>query len=514
MPMLIYTFVRKFGATVNSLARTAQSTATVSMPMTSYSFVSSYHAYKTIDCSYDQPSNRRRNPAPLFLEAMEKKLRRAESIMHLCFPGVSADDHRFDILLQQQNESHLSDISSLSARFNALDPGATTKVNTDPPELGLDSMVTSKGALNQNERGEYDYFGASSGFNFLRRMSEEFGEISRPRTQNDPSPTAMDPRTENSGMSSAMMVLPGQSRSDSFSENDSSFEDLPTKEKALTLIRFALDDACAILPCVHQPSFYAAVDRIYGLQPEHYTTRDHRFLPLLYVVIALGCLFAKDESSELERKGYTSATEEGYKYFWAARELIDVTDCRDLVSLQAIIFMILFLQCSAKLSTCYAFIGVALRSAIRMGMHRSFHEGFNPVESETRKRCFWIIRKMDIFVGALLGLPLTLSDHDIDQDFPAEVDDENITPHGIKPQAAGHIPLIAASNQDFTLTKIIQKLTKHVYPIKGPHSGGRSVYKVPLSAIKEIERDLQNWEDQLHPVFKPGSNDAPPKLLR
>lgn len=77
---------------------------------------------------------------------------------------------------------------------------------------------------------------------------------------------------------------------------------------------------------------------------------------------------------------------------------MDVTDCRDLTSLQALIHMIMFLQCSAKLSTCYSFIGVALRSALRMGLHRSFSDSFNPIEAEMRRRCFWIIRKMDIFV--------------------------------------------------------------------------------------------------------------------
>ena len=178
--------------------------------------------------------------------------------------------------------------------------------------------------------------------------------------------------------------------------------------------------------------------------------------------------------------------------------------------------MVLFLQCSAKLATCYAFIGVALRSALRMGMHRSFQDSFNPIEAELRKRCFWTIRKMDVFVGAMLGLPLTLSDEEIDQDFPSEVDDENITVDGIKPQAPDRIPLIAATNQDFRLTAIIQRIVKRVYPIKGFQSNeqpGPRAYKVRLSTIKEIEKALEDWEDGLHPMFKPGF-DAPPKLLR
>ena len=195
---------------------------------------------------------------------------------------------------------------------------------------------------------------------------------------------------------------------------------------------------------------------------------------------------------------------------------MDVTDCRDLVSLQALIFMILFLQCSAKLATCYAFIGVAIRCALRMGMHRTFNDSFDPIESEVRKRCFWIIRKMDVMVSAMLGLPLTLSDHDIDQEFPTEVDDEYITLDGIRSQPAGTVSLITAVNHDFRLTNIVCKLVRCVYPVKGFQSGEQEasrLHRVRLSVVKGIESDLKLWEDNLQREFKPG-HETTPKLMR
>lgn len=78
---------------------------------------------------------------------------------------------------------------------------------------------------------------------------------------------------------------------------------------------------------------------------------------------------------------------------------MDVTNCRDLISLQALLFMIMFLQASAKLSTCFSHIGIALRSAVRMGLHRSVPNQFSPIEQETRKRTFWTIKNMDVYVG-------------------------------------------------------------------------------------------------------------------
>ena len=195
---------------------------------------------------------------------------------------------------------------------------------------------------------------------------------------------------------------------------------------------------------------------------------------------------------------------------------MDIADCRDIVSLQAIIFMILFLQSSAKLSTCYAYIGVALRSALRMGLHRSFNDNFNPIEAETRKRVFWVIRKMDTYVGAILGLPHTLNDEEIDQEYPTEVDDEYITEEEILPMPEGQTSVIAGSNAHTRIVQILAKIVLHIYPIKGTQSTGQGnsvTYSVSYAKIREIEKDLRDWLDQLPMGLKPGG-DAPKILVR
>ena len=126
--------------------------------------------------------------------------------------------------------------------------------------------------------------------------------------------------------------------------------------------------------------------------------------------------------------------------------MLDITDCRDLTSLQAIVFITMFLQSSANLSTCFSYIGIALRSALRMGLHRNLAGNFNPIEREERRRIFWVIRKMDTYVSTLLGFPHMLSSDDIDQELPIEVDDEYITKDAVLPMPKGKVSLYAASN--------------------------------------------------------------------
>lgn len=196
---------------------------------------------------------------------------------------------------------------------------------------------------------------------------------------------------------------------------------------------------------------------------------------------------------------------------------MDITDCRDLVSLQAILFMVMFLQSSANLSTCYSYIGIALRSALRMGLHRNISGNFNPIERETRKRVFWIVRKMDTYVSALLGFPRMLSEDDIDQELPIEVDDDYITKDGILPMPVGKTSLYAASNAHTRLMAILAKVIKYIYPTKGLEESVQgsvtASYVISNAKIREIEQDLADWLDKLPMALRPGG-EGTPEVLR
>ena len=194
--------------------------------------------------------------------------------------------------------------------------------------------------------------------------------------------------------------------------------------------------------------------------------------------------------------------------------MIDITDCRDLITLQTLIFIILFLQATAKLSTCYSYVGVALRACCRLGLHRNLNVNFSPIEREERKRLFWLVRKMDSYVGALLGLPQMLSDDDIDQQMPAEVDDEFITKDAILPQPSERFALIRASNAHTRLVGIMKKVVRYIYPIRsGDKSSEGDHYTINHSRIREIEQDLQVWMDHLAVELRP-TDDAPRELGR
>ena len=124
---------------------------------------------------------------------------------------------------------------------------------------------------------------------------------------------------------------------------------------------------------------------------------------------------------------------------------------------------------------------------------------------------FWIIRKLDIYVGALLGLPQMLSNDDIDQEMLIEVDDEYITADAILPMPPGKLSVFTAFNAHTRLVEILVKTVRYIYPIKENNirSKGSQSYVVSHSKIREIEQDLQSWMEALPVPFRPGEETSP-----
>ncbi len=258
-----------------------------------------------LECTYDQPSNRRRNPAPQYTEALEARLHRAEALLKAVLPDIDLNDPTLDLTTPQR----ILPTFKRNATTSGIGASTTnaTKSNTGAEsgdESLLESMVDNTGTLDLDDQGHWDYHGHSSGLIFLRRMREQFGDLFSQELYRGSTPF-FRPR----GMS---QFLDSPRSSESPMDTMSHTQDLPTKEVAKELCSNALDDACTLMRFVHQPTFYSMLDRIYDTQPEQYGNEENRFLPLLYVVMALGCLFAKTEQSKLDLKdGYEGATDQG-----------------------------------------------------------------------------------------------------------------------------------------------------------------------------------------------------------
>ena len=225
-------------------------------------------------------------------------------------PDIDLNDPNFDTAVPQRMRppANLNDrIPSVTAGRPDDGTGKTGSGGDGEKDSLLESMVENTGSLDLDDQGHWDFHGHSSGIVFLRRMREQFGDLMG-ATESRATAFLRTRRAQSQVFESPRSAI-GESPADSNLPNT---HDLPPRESAKQLCSNCLNDACALMRFVHQPTFYASFDRIYNTLPESYGNEENSFLPLLYVVLALGCLFGKDEASNLEQKGYESAIDQGY----------------------------------------------------------------------------------------------------------------------------------------------------------------------------------------------------------
>ena len=190
------------------------------------------------------------------------------------------------------------------------------------------------------------------------------------------------------------------------------------------------------------------------------------------------------------------------RHFIAARQMMDVTNCRDIESLQTLICFILFLMSTARLVTSHTYTGLALTSAIRLGLHSQgpVNDAFTEEEQGERRRVFETIVKMDIYTSSVLGLP-SLTDlpklestlmRDVQLELESSQKDENT--------AVYESLAVAAGAKHLEVLLIIAKTINILYPDrKRPHHPERDgpTFVILTSEIVDLERAFKAWRESL-----------------
>jgi len=232
---------------------------------------------------------------------LETRLQRAEALLKTTLPNVNLNDPNIDTLIQKRQADAKDNISS--------DEKPVEVRNTSDDEAQLKSMIQSTGELELDDSGNWNFNGGSSGIVFMGRMREQFGSLlgdyhgkpflpRLPRPKPPLGPMYDSPR---SAIDSPMDVgIPNTL-------------DLPPRDIALALCVNSLECGCSLMRFVHQPTFYEMFNRMYTIPPENFEDEENRFLPLLYVVLALGCMFHVEplEEHESDATGYRSGIDQG-----------------------------------------------------------------------------------------------------------------------------------------------------------------------------------------------------------
>lgn len=85
---------------------------------------------------------------------------------------------------------------------------------------------------------------------------------------------------------------------------------------------------------------------------------------------------------------------------------------------------------------------------------------------------------------------MLLRDVDITTEFPADVDDENLSSQGISPTLPGELTKISSALALFRVARILSKTLESLYPAK-------SSYQLSLTKLHALSDELDQWSEEL-----------------
>ncbi|PGH15981.1 hypothetical protein AJ80_05357 [Polytolypa hystricis UAMH7299] len=464
--------------------------------------------YKT-ECVFTQVEKKRNPPkGAKYIEGLENRLGRMESLLRLSGLLTEADSGKTDLGVL---EKRLADKSAMAGANPPKPPAPTGQLNpmnsqlpsrhstprndshsspkstmTSPSsqrdsEAELDNISDMMCSLVTNNAGETRYIGSSSGFSIfspkgIQWINEKTGDSS---FQDMLATSLID--------DNKWIYWKPEIFSDIFARRV--FKPLPPRDECLSLLRDFFDNFNCVFPLFHEPTFMHLVDRQYSRDPYEgsgWWASINIALAISHRLRVMSDLVPHDEDKK------------AWLHLKNAMGVMTELTMRntDLLSVQALLGMSLFLQGSPNPQPSFFLVSAAIRLAHSIGLHkRGSAFNLNPVELEQRKRVFWIAYLLDKDMCLRSGRPPVQDDDDMNVDLPSEDPPDNI----------GNVPLSDGKGKInlFRLMCIFatieSKVYKQLYSVKASRQSDGEL----LNTIGELDRELEEWKDSIPIDFRP-----------
>ncbi|KAM0363516.1 hypothetical protein HYE67_007476 [Fusarium culmorum] len=354
------------------------------------------------------------------------------------------------------------------------------EVKTEEPEEveALSEMMCS---LVTNNYGETRYIGSSSGFSIFSPkgvswVNSKTGDDSFQRTISDISVDDHKWTNWKPEVFSDLFQRP-------------IFRPLPPKTEALSLLQDYFDNFNCIFPLFHQPTFMHLVQMQYSSEPYQgsgWWASLNCALAIAHRLRVMSNLVPQDED------------EKAWGYLKNAIGVFPELTMRntDLLSVQALLGMALFLQGTPNPQPTFLLVSAAMRLAQSIGLHkRGTGFNLNPIEIEQRKRVFWIAYMLDKDLCLRAGRPPAQDDDDMNVELPDADPADNI----------GNIPL-ADGKGKMNLFRVMcefatieSEVYKRLYSVQATKQSDGEL----LNTIGELDQKLEEWKDSIPIDYRP-----------
>ncbi|QRV78404.1 Fungal specific transcription factor domain [Ceratobasidium sp. AG-Ba] len=281
---------------------------------------------------------------------------------------------------------------------------------------------------------------------------------------------------------------------------------LPPPDLFDSLVELYFKHVSPQIPIIHEPTLRTQIRA--GLH-----TRDHSFARLMLAICALASRWTSDPRvlHESERVAVEAGDvnaprlSAGVKYFNQVRLLRrSMPKPAVLFDIQTYVLCALLVQSSFEPHNAWIIIGLGLRSAQDVGMHRrrALPAGETlSVEDEMKKRAFWALLCLDRLMGLQMGRPSAIQDVDFDLDPVADFPesswpaDSPANPAGLRSAAYMNAWIRTAQIAGFALQTIFA-LNKSKIRL----GFGSPEWEAHL--VMQIDSDLNAWLENIPPELR------------
>ncbi|KAI3612336.1 nucleus protein [Moniliophthora roreri] len=223
---------------------------------------------------------------------------------------------------------------------------------------------------------------------------------------------------------------------------------------------------------------------------------DIRFLPLLFVVLAIAVRLAPEEvAGDARSRRVTSL-----RYYWSSRRSLLIAAAIQPDSLDIVLTRLLsarFLTFDRRITECWSQLGAAVRTAEALGLHRDGATmGMDAQQVEYRRRIWSYLYHADRSYALVLGRPNSIQDDYTSTLPPSNLDEDSPNAYSQPP-----LPLSSPTIMTFCILRhqlagIMGRIVHHFQKVRP----GRSPNN-PYSEVIALDDELLKFVTNLPPHY-------------
>ncbi|RDW90480.1 putative C6 transcription factor [Aspergillus mulundensis] len=235
-------------------------------------------------------------------------------------------------------------------------------------------------------------------------------------------------------------------------------------------------------------------------------TKSERFgIFKLYLTYAIGAT-----TMQLSEK-YDYVPPERF-YITALQQVPAMCETRSVENVEAMTLLVVYHLRSASSQGVWYMIGMAMRTAIDLGLHRKANEiNLDPITAQMRRRLFWTVYYLERVVSVSLGRPFSIADRHIDLPLPLDVDDDVRDPALLPPASPTISPEGGTNNRITSLTFSIYLITLRRIDSRIQHKiyrADRPIHSL-RSKMDRLFLELEEWKTSALQRFTGSDLDYP-----